>query len=153
MSARREQDPLLPRSDVLRALNEQPRLYITAKASLPNGTGPHVRLGSHRDPPVPINVGVHDLIEQAEWQTLQLNGRLRLVLGWSQPWGRMHDACPFCRCWSLHHNAARGVIRCANPECRTPDGNAPVWRDRAGWLELAALLAAADQTIDQGESA
>lgn len=148
----------MPRPDVLRALQElagspkRPGLYVAAYANLAAGTrrggGAHDRWA----PPIPINEGVHDLIQQAEWQAIQLNGRFRLTLGYSQPWGRMNEACPWCACWTLIHNADRGVIRCTNPECADPDGRPPVWRGRAGWLELAALLAANDLT-EQGETA
>jgi len=159
VTAARQQDPTRPRPDVLHALHElagapkRPGLYVAAYANLPAGS----RNGGHRHdrwaPPIPINDTVHDTIQQAEWQILQLNGRLRLVLGYSQPWGRMNDACPWCGCWSLHHNAERGLIRCTNPDCASPDGHAPVWRGRTGWLELAALLTTHQEHDEQGATA
>ncbi len=155
MTATRQQDPTLPRPDVARALQETPRLYVAAYTQLPAGS----RNGAHRHdrwaPPIPINDTVHDTIQQVEWSALQCNGRLRLVLGYSQPWGRMNEACPWCGMWTLMHNAERGLIRCTNPDCADPDGRAPEWRGRAGWLELAALLTAhrQDTTADQGATA
>jgi hypothetical protein len=146
-----DRDPTLPRRDVVEAWKEGPRLYVAAKASLGKGTVPGAGNGAGRwAPPIPINAGVHDLIAVAEWQVLQLNGRLRLALGYSQR-GRLHDACPFCGLWSLAWYAADGrdgVIRCDNTDCSTPDGRRSVWRGRAGWLELAALLAASDTAVD-----
>jgi hypothetical protein len=149
----RDQDPMLPRRDVARALQELPRLYVAAYANLPAGSH-RSGVGAGRwTPPIPINDTVHDTIQQVEWAALQHAGRLRLILGYTQPWGRMNDACPYCGCWSLFHNAERGLIRCNNPECVTPDSRRPLWRGRAGWLELAALLTAAEPIIDQGETA
>lgn len=155
MTAR--QDPTLPRPDVLRALQElagqpkRPGLYVAAYANLPAGSRRGGAIHGRQAPPIPINETVHDLIVQAEWTTLQLNGRFRLVLGYSQPWGRMYDGCPFCGCWSLQHNADRGLIRCTNPDCIDPDGKPPTWRGRAGWLELAELLAARDLAASREE--
>ncbi len=156
----RPQDPTLPRPDVLRALQElagapkRSGLYVAAYANLPAGSR-HGSPGAGRwAPPIPINDAVHDTIQQVEWSALQINGRLRLVLGYSQPWGRMNEACPNCHLWSLHHNADRGLIRCFNPDCATPDGRPSSWRGRAGWLELAALLANHQEpTADQGVTA
>jgi hypothetical protein len=131
------------RPDVVAALKEQPRLYVAAAASLARGSRKTGGRPAHGfSPPSPISEAVHDLIVEAEWTALQLNGRFRLVLGYSLPWGRLRDACPWCGMWSLVHKADDGVIRCGNPGCVDPDGRPPVWRGRGGWLELAALLAA-----------
>jgi hypothetical protein len=149
------QDPTLPRREVVEALQEAPRLYVAGLASLPKGSGPRAHRGSggRWAPPTPVDLHVHDLLAWAEWTALQFRGRFHLALGYSMPWGRLNDACPFCGMWSLVVHTDRGIVRCEFPGCQTPDGHRPVWCGRADWLELAGLLITRDLADDRDTEA